>query len=277
MLPVRNHNEHVSSQDKESERAFFDSSAERAMLEDDHADHFGGFSDELYAQCLSTLDLNAAALNGKRMLEAGCATGAWGKRLALLGAEVIGVDISEKMVSLNRRLNADVPRYSARTGDLEDANLFPENHFDAVGCFLVLHHFPNIACVANNFSLWMKPGATLYLVEPNGGNWVNALSKIARGIVKRLSPESLTKHNLSTINEDKDHSLKDYLEVFVPLGFRLTKAQSIVVAQKFPAFVFSPRFLISLAKWVAYGVTGILPIPTINKGNPLVISLTLAK
>ncbi len=72
-----------------------------------------------------------ADLAGARILDAGCGTGAMAAELAARGADVVGVDISPRLVEIAQaRLPQGLPgRVEFRAGDMLDAGL---GRFDAV-------------------------------------------------------------------------------------------------------------------------------------------------
>jgi ubiquinone/menaquinone biosynthesis C-methylase UbiE len=90
---------------------------------------------------LSALD----PLEGKRVLEIACGTGRFSAMLASQGADVIGLDISDAMLSQGR----EKARRSGVDDHLEfvrgDASRlpFPDDHFDAVLAMRFFHLIPN--------------------------------------------------------------------------------------------------------------------------------------
>jgi magnesium-protoporphyrin O-methyltransferase len=80
-------------------------------------------------------------LNGKRLLDAGCGTGALSIEAARRGARVVAIDLSPRLVGLAReRLAADpaAQRIEFRVGDLLDENL---GRFDHVVAMDSLIHY----------------------------------------------------------------------------------------------------------------------------------------
>ncbi len=77
------------------------------------------------------IDSLPADLQGARILDAGCGTGALAVELAMRGAEVVGVDISPQLIDIaTKRLPAELTnRVTLRAGDMLDAGL---GHFDHV-------------------------------------------------------------------------------------------------------------------------------------------------
>ena len=79
-------------------------------------------------------------LRGKRILDAGCGTGALAVEAARLGAEVVAIDLSPTLVDLAReRIPADVAHLvEFHSGDMLDKNL---GHFDHVVAMDSIIHY----------------------------------------------------------------------------------------------------------------------------------------
>jgi len=259
-----------SNQDKAAERAFFDELAAGG-------ESFKPKPEEEYELVFRELGLDRD-LGGASILEAGCATGEFGVRLARRNASVLGVDLSEGMIALNRKLNRDVENYRCTAGDLEDPALFGENTFDAVVCFNVLHHFPDCRGVIENFALWLRDGGLVYVEEPNGGNPTNRISKLFRKIVVRLFPRLLHEKKLSSENEERDYTMREYQEMFGECGFQCRYKNSIVTRGRFPEW-HGPGLnsAISAVKWFLYLLSELPAFERMNRGAYLVFIMELKK
>ena len=85
------------------------------------------------------LDWLPADLAGRRVLDAGCGTGALAAELARRGAEVVAIDLSPTLVDLGReRVDAGVGSIEFRSGDMLDAAL---GRFDHVVAMDSLIHY----------------------------------------------------------------------------------------------------------------------------------------
>lgn len=93
------------------------------------------------------LDMLPADMTGARVLDAGCGTGAFSVEAAARGSEVVGIDLSPKLVALARHRAPKelADRLDFRTGDLLDENL---GSFDHVVAMDVLIHYPRDEAVA---------------------------------------------------------------------------------------------------------------------------------
>lgn len=84
-----------------------------------------------------------ASAKGKKILEIGVGLGADYQRFAEVGAELYGIDLSERAVEHTRRRMALFSLSSnLAVGDAENLN-FPDESFDQVYSWGVLHHSPD--------------------------------------------------------------------------------------------------------------------------------------
>jgi len=223
--------------------------------------------------CFDRLEL-PSDLSGTKILEVGCGAGDWGRLLALRQATVIGVDIADAVIACNQKLNADLPTYSSRAGDVENRALFPANSFDAATCFNVLHHFPDTDAVIENLAHWLCDGGVVYAVEPNGGNLTNRISKFVRRLIAPVMTRLIQDTGLATVNEVRDHSMPEYLQVFARHGFECTLKMSLLRADPFPRVKpFNSFTVIAVIKWMLNKMIAHSPVAPINRGNPLVFKM----
>jgi len=176
------------------------------------------FTEDFYSKIIEPIKSIWPKLEKIKMLEAGCGTGAFGKRFLKYfdNLEVIGVDITPKMVE---RANDGTKNYSAIVGDLEKIS-FSDSFFDIILCPYILHHFPDISRVIENFGKWIKNGGFVIIVEPNGSNPVNRLSKIVRRFLELiLGKDYIMKNKWATPNET-DHSVRNYKKIFLKNKFK---------------------------------------------------------
>jgi 2-polyprenyl-3-methyl-5-hydroxy-6-metoxy-1,4-benzoquinol methylase len=156
----------------QSEIAYFDAEAEEAsrslapldpVVVERYRDHSRRrFNKEFRLSLL-------APLAGKRVLEVGCGDGEQAVLLATLGADVTGVDISPKSVSLateRAKLAGVAHRARFVCGPLTSADL-QDDEFDAVWGDGILHHvIPELEPVMERIVAWSRPGARVVLTEP---------------------------------------------------------------------------------------------------------------
>jgi SAM-dependent methyltransferase len=110
-------------------------------------------------------DRMAAALAqrqpGRRLLEAGCATGFFLERAREHGFDVVGIDPSPTATAVARQaLNVEV-----LTGSIDDARLEPAS-FDAIALFQTIEHVPDPAATVRQLFELLRPGGTLLMTTP---------------------------------------------------------------------------------------------------------------
>jgi 2-polyprenyl-3-methyl-5-hydroxy-6-metoxy-1,4-benzoquinol methylase len=156
------------------------------------------------------------ATGRKSVFEAGCGTGAFGRRLASMGYNVTGADISGMLVKKANQLSAKSGlMYKAVKIDL----LNMKNHkkrYDYVLCPAVLHHFTELDPVISSLACVLKKRGALILIEPNGSHPVVKFSEFIR---KNLWPFNTMK-NIATPNETM-HSVADYVTALEKAGFKI--------------------------------------------------------
>jgi ubiquinone/menaquinone biosynthesis C-methylase UbiE len=105
------------------------------------------------------------SMEGRKVLDIACGTGAWLAELAHRGANIAGIDISSRAVELCRRrlAYADIREGAAEQLPFEDCS------FDLVTCLGSLEHFLDQPHALREMRRIAKPGATLLILVPNAG------------------------------------------------------------------------------------------------------------
>ena len=100
------------------------------------------------------------AVDGRRVLDLGCGAGQLAHHLATIGAaEVVGIDVSERMLALARADWAH-PRVTYHRGAIE-ARAFPPARFDLVVSSLAVHYVPDYPGLTRRIAGWLAPGGVL--------------------------------------------------------------------------------------------------------------------
>lgn len=101
------------------------------------------------------------SVEGQRVLDAGCGTGYLSRKLAVAGADVVGVDASSAMVEVARDRAPDV---DFRVDDLQVLDSCPDASFDAVVSNYVLMDLPELSAAIAQIARVLRPGGRLVAV-----------------------------------------------------------------------------------------------------------------
>ncbi|MDF1584444.1 MAG: class I SAM-dependent methyltransferase [Methyloprofundus sp.] len=111
-----------------------------------------------------TNSMKLPSLPPGRMLEIGCASGAFLHQMSGQGWQVQGIEFSEKAAQATAQLG-----YNVHVGPLETAPN-PDDLFDLIVGWMVLEHLHDPLACLKKLSEWAKPGALLALSVPNAGS-----------------------------------------------------------------------------------------------------------
>jgi 2-polyprenyl-6-hydroxyphenyl methylase/3-demethylubiquinone-9 3-methyltransferase len=131
----------------------------------------------------------AGGLSGKRVLDVGCGGGIFAEAVAVRGAQVMGIDLSEKGIGVARLhqfesgASVDYRLVAAETLALEMAGAF-----DVVTCLELLEHVPEPASTVAACATLAKPGGLVVFstLNRNPKSYVQAI--LGAEYVLRLLP-----------------------------------------------------------------------------------------
>jgi 2-polyprenyl-3-methyl-5-hydroxy-6-metoxy-1,4-benzoquinol methylase len=135
----------------------------------------------------------------QRVLDVGCAYGAFTIELALRGAKAVGIDINEKWLSLaqvNAQGDADVPFIHCDAASRRARNLMGSHGpFDIVFVNDVFEHIYDTAALLDNIRYLMKPDGLLYFKVPNPHATRHVLLEGHKGVfgISLLAPDYWSK------------------------------------------------------------------------------------
>jgi len=100
---------------------------------------------------------------GWRVLDIGCGTGTWSRRIAAMGAHVVGADFSAEMI----RMATPAKGVEFMVGSAQDLDL-PDGEFDLVLSVTVLQHITadgELRRALANIRRMLKPAGRLFVIE----------------------------------------------------------------------------------------------------------------
>jgi len=125
-------------------------------------------------------------LEGKEILDVGCAGGALTKRMALQGFKVHGIDVLESSIEIAKDFNS-APNTSFEVRDLL-IHPFSENNFDCIIFTETIEHVENPAQYLREFHRILRPNGCIILSTPNATSLKNLLYALSyRKKEKRIS------------------------------------------------------------------------------------------
>jgi ubiquinone/menaquinone biosynthesis C-methylase UbiE len=144
----------------------------------DPAKRFGGWSTSEFRRSgeleidrlFETADRLGMPTGRERALDFGCGAGRLTRALAPRFHEVVGVDISERMLEEARRTNDDVPVCRFVLNDAPDLSQFENETFDLVYTSIVLQHVDDEAVIRSyvqEFVRVLRPGGLLAFQLPS--------------------------------------------------------------------------------------------------------------
>jgi ubiquinone/menaquinone biosynthesis C-methylase UbiE len=96
---------------------------------------------------------------GQRICDLACGQGRASRRLAELGAEVVGVDLSGKLLEIARRYEAAEPRgIDYIQADARSLDGVADRAFDGVVCYMALMDIPDLAPALQSVARVLRPG-----------------------------------------------------------------------------------------------------------------------
>jgi SAM-dependent methyltransferase len=127
------------------------------------------------------------------------------------------IDSSEQTIS--KKLGNIVPNYVKATisGKID----FPDNSFDLISCFSVLHHIPNVTFVISELVRVLQPCGYLLLREPinSMGDWNGyrqGLTKRERGIPPKYLQKIIASQNCRIKKVTYHHFIYSFLNRIMP-------------------------------------------------------------
>jgi ubiquinone/menaquinone biosynthesis C-methylase UbiE len=98
-------------------------------------------------------------ISGRHICDLACGQGRVARRLADLGASVVGIDCSTKLLTIARRYEEATPRgIDYRHGDAQCLDGVEDSMFDGVVCHMALMDIPDLASTLQSSARMLRPG-----------------------------------------------------------------------------------------------------------------------
>lgn len=106
-----------------------------------------------------------APLKGKKILDIGCGGGILSDSMARLGAQVLGIDLSETVLQVAQlhALEAQTPNIKYQQIAAEDLVQEQAGQYDIITCMEMLEHVPQPQSIIHAISQLVKPGGKIFL------------------------------------------------------------------------------------------------------------------
>ena len=131
-----------------------------------------------------------APLDGKRILDVGCGGGLLSEGMATRGANVTGIDLSEKPLGVAKlHLLETGQKVDYRKISVEQLADEMPGAFDAVTCLEMLEHVPNPSSVIAACARLVKPGGQVFLSTLNRNPKSYLLAVVAAEYVMQMLPK----------------------------------------------------------------------------------------
>ena len=130
-----------------------------------------------------------AAISGKQVLDIGCGGGILSESMAQRGAEVTGIDLSEKALAVARlHLLESGNRVDYQKISAEEFATQAAARFDVVTCMEMLEHVPDPASTIAACAALVKPGGHVFFSTLNRNAKAYLLAVIGAEYVLRMLP-----------------------------------------------------------------------------------------
>ncbi|MGH9154410.1 MAG: class I SAM-dependent methyltransferase [Acidimicrobiales bacterium] len=186
------------------------------------------FVPAFFAQWAPILCDAAAITAGQRILDVACGTGVVARTAAdrVGPANVVGVDLNEAMLTVARRVRADIDWHQ---GDVAALPL-PDGAFNAVVCQMALMFFPDRIRALREMARVLTPGGTVAALVPSSLDAQPAYGPFVDMAAQHAGPEA--RSLLSTYFSCGD--LDDLADAFARAGLHVGATGTHLGTARFP-------------------------------------------
>lgn len=144
------------------------------------------FTPALIDQWLENVNLPREYFKGKLVLDVGCGSGRWTYAMAMLGATVVAVDLTDSGVAAAHAATAAMDNVVVLQASLFQLPLSPKS-FDFVVCWGVMHHTPDTKSAFAQVATMVKRGGIFYaMVYEKHSPWKFAWTNLLRHLLQRI-------------------------------------------------------------------------------------------
>lgn len=139
---------------------------------------------------LDWIERSVGSLKGKRVLDVGCGGGLLSEGMAARGAEVTGIDLSDKPLGVARlHLLESGQEVTYRKISAEELAAEMPDSFDLVTCMEMLEHVPNPSSTITACARLAKPGAPVFFSTLNRNPKAYLLAVIGAEYILKMLPK----------------------------------------------------------------------------------------
>ena len=129
-----------------------------------HGEIFNAIEQERLKKALRTaIEATRTEAKPLKALDYGCGSGNLTRHLIELGMETVSADISEGFLAMIERDFAQTGRSKVLTINGKDLSNVPNDEFDFVATYSVLHHVPDYLHIVKEMARVLKPGGVIYI------------------------------------------------------------------------------------------------------------------
>lgn len=156
--------------------------------------------------------------NIERALEIGCSTG-YGTKIIkkhFNPKKIIAIDLDEQMIRIAQKRNTDAT-VSFKAMDASRLD-FPDNYFDAIFDFGIIHHIPNWRDCLKELKRVLKPNGEVILEEASIESFTKDIGKLWRKILDHPYHQMFTPDEFTNFMAETGFRIENY-KTFNPLHF----------------------------------------------------------
>lgn len=138
---------------------------------------------------LNYIDQVSGGLSGRRVVDVGCGGGILSESMAARGANVIGIDLSDKALKVAKlHLLESGHQVDYRKITVESLATEHPQHFDIVTCMEMIEHVPDPASVIKSCAQLVRPGGWVFFSTINRNPKAYLFAIIGAEYILKLLP-----------------------------------------------------------------------------------------